>query len=45
MKRMFYNATSFNQDISGWDVGSVNSSSYTDFATNSGLDDDNLPNF
>jgi hypothetical protein len=26
-------------------VGSVNSSSYTDFATNSGLDDDNLPNF
>ena len=43
MKRMFEEATAFNQDLNSWDVGSV--VQYQDFAKNSGLDNNNLPNF
>lgn len=43
MNFMFYGAASFNQNLSGWDVSNV--VNYDDFATDSGLTADHLPDF
>ena len=42
MERMFFGATNFNQDLSGWCVTKITSLP-TDFATNSGLTEDKYP--
>ena len=48
MDRMFLSATAFNQDLSGWCVSAVNSTAdnfVMNFASQSGLNADNLPDF
>jgi len=42
MKAMFYEAVSFNQDLTGWDVSNI-SSEPESFDDNSALDENNLP--
>ena len=41
MRHIFSNASSFNQNISEWDVSNI--SNWTNFATNSGLQNDFIP--
>jgi surface protein len=43
MNSMFYGASNFNQNLSGWNVGNV--TTRTDFSTGSGLTSSNLPLF
>jgi surface protein len=44
MDRMFQGASSFNQNISGWNVASVGQN-YRDFRTGSALTESNAPAF
>ena len=41
----FYDASEFNQDISGWDVSNVASSEHSKFSDNSPLSESNKPKF
>jgi surface protein len=43
MNAMFYNAQSFNQDLTGWNVDNV--TKYGSFNYNSALTADHLPKF
>lgn len=43
MSRMFYNATSFNQNISDWNVSNV--TNFAEFKIGSSLTEVNTPNF